>query len=598
MAGDANSASRLMPRWITPRRVGAMTFRRLSVLAPRDYRIWVRAGIAGILGGYLLAFISIQLEQPWAKQGQPRELYVVSAALIAAFLERKGRPRAAAGLVLAAVWVEMHITLLLSGVRAAVGGVFPAMVTGVMCFFGMRAGQVVALSSLVSVTGAVLLGPLLGLGPGLGRGDLIYLVAIEATTLGVAAFLAVLMKTLDDILQTAERDARRVRELIDGAPDAILAINEQGRIDDCNPSAELLFERPRLSLLGTPFAELGLRSRSERPGSELPNSELPNIEPPRRESLELSGLQGEARELFAYPPSRDPRQPIPLEGISRAVARADGSRDCLVVLRDLTARKQAEERTQSLQRQLQHAQKLEALGRLAGGVAHDFNNLLMAVGGYGEALSRHADERVREIAESLIGLRQRAAGLTGHLLAFARKGMTQPRSMDLARAVNEMPRLLRTLIGHRVALEIDALEPIYIHADPAQIEQVLLNLSLNARDAMPNGGLLRISCRSTGDRVQLCVVDTGHGMDDATRLSAFEPFFTTKPRSQGTGLGLALVHGIMEASGGTILLESAPGRGTSFTLSWRALALGVEPNIVCAPQGAGAALELERQGEN
>src|SRR6187401_2029605 len=111
MAGDASSASRLIPtRW-----VGAMTFRRLSVLAPRDYRIWVRAGIAGILGGYLLAFISIQLEQPWAKQGQPRELYVVFAALLAALLERKGRLRAAAGLVLVAVWVEMHITLLVSG---------------------------------------------------------------------------------------------------------------------------------------------------------------------------------------------------------------------------------------------------------------------------------------------------------------------------------------------------------------------------------------------------------------------------------------------------------------------------------------------------
>ena len=570
MAGDANSASRL-------------TYRRLSLLAPHDYQLWVRAGIAGIGLGYLFAFVSILLEQPWAKQGHPRELYVVAAALLAAWLERNGRLRAAAGLVLVAVWVELHVSLLLSGVRAAVGGVFPAVVTGVTCFFGMRAGQVAALSSLASVTGAVLLGPMLGVGPGLGRGDLLYLVAIEATTIGIAALLGVLMKTLDRVLHTAERDARRVRELIDGAPDAILAVNERGVIDDCNPSAEQLFERQRLSLLGTPFRELELRSAADGPASD---------------SLELNALQGEARELFAYPPSRDPQRPIPLEGLCRAVARADGSRDCLVVLRDLTARKQAEERTQSLQRQLQHAQKLEALGRLAGGVAHDFNNLLMAVGGYGETLSRHADERVREIAESLVGLRQRAAGLTGHLLAFARKGMTQPRSMDLARAVNEMPRLLRTLIGSRVALEIDAPEPVYIHADPAQIEQVLLNLSLNARDAMPNGGLLRISCERKGDRVQLCVVDTGHGMDDATRLSAFEPFFTTKPRSQGTGLGLALVHGIMEASGGTIQLESAPGRGTSFTLSWRALALvgvrgvpavGVEPN---------AAIELQRQGEN
>jgi len=560
-AAEANSASQL-------------TFRRLSLLAPRDYRNWVRAGIAFVLVGYSLAFISIQLEEPWAIQGQPRELYVLAAALVAFWLERKGRLQAAARLVLAAVWIEMHISLCLGGARAAVGGVFPAVVTGVILFFGVRAGQAAALSSLLSVTGAVAVGPLLGLGPGLHSGDLLYLVAIEATTLGVALLLGLLMGTLETVLQAAERDARRVRELIDGAPDAILAVNEQGLIEDCNPSAEQLFERPRRELLGRHFRELGLRTSAERQG---------------REPLELSTLEPEARELFAYRADRELDRPVPLEGISRTVRRADGSRDSLVVLRDLTSRKLAEERTQTLQRQLQHAQKLEALGRLAGGVAHDFNNLLMAVGGYGEALARHADAGVREIAESLIGLRQRAAGLTGHLLAFARKGMTQPRSMDLARAVNEMPRLLRQLVGSRVALEIDAPEPVYIHADPAQIEQVLLNLALNARDAMPDGGLLRMSCRRVGDRVELCVVDTGHGMDDATRLSAFEPFFTTKPRSQGTGLGLALVQGIMEASGGTIQLESAPGRGTSFTLGWRALALGVEPN---------SPLELQREREN
>lgn len=554
--------------------MSALTFRRLSLLAPKDYRTWVRAGIAFVLIGYGLAFASIQLEQPWAEQQHPRDPYVMAAALLAAWLERRGRLQAAARLLLAPVWIEAHISLLEGGARAPVAAVFPAVVTGVMLFFGVRAGQVVALSSLVSVTAAVALGPALDWGPGLHLGDLLYLVEIEATTLGIALLLGLLMRTLDKVLRNAERDARRVRELLDGAPDAILAVNQQGLIDDCNPSAEQLFERSRPELLGTRFSELGLRAIAD---------------PARPEALGVSSLEPEARELFVYPPSRTAEAPVPLEGLARPVRRSDGSEDALVVLRDLSARKRAEERTQSLQRQLQHAQKLEALGRLAGGVAHDFNNLLMAVGGCGEVLSRHADERVREIAESLIGLRQRAAGLTGHLLAFARKGMTQPRRMDLARAVNEMPRLLRQLIGSRVALEIDAPEPAFIHADPAQIEQVLLNLALNARDAMPDGGLLRMSCARAGEHVQLCVTDTGQGMDDATRLSAFEPFFTTKPRSQGTGLGLALVQGIMEASGGTIQLESAPGQGTRFTLSWRALALGVEPHVP---------VELQREREN
>jgi PAS domain S-box-containing protein len=551
-----------------------LTFRRLSILAPRDYRNWVRAGIVAVSLSYSLAFLSIQLEQPWAAQGHPRELYVVGATLLAAWLERRGRLTAAALVVVTAIWIEMHLSLLTTGLRAAIGGVFPAFVTGVILFFGVRVGQLAAFSSLISVTGSVLLGQRLGWGPGLKEGDLLYLVEIEASTLGISLLLGLLMNTLDSVLQTAERDARRVRELIDGAPDAILSVNQQGLIDDCNPSAEALFERPRSELLGQPFSDLPLRASSEHS---------------QREALDLSTLEPEPRELFASPAGRNPEQPVPLEAISRTVLRADGSRDSLVVLRDLTARKLTEERTQTLQRQLQHAQKLEALGRLAGGVAHDFNNLLMAVGGYGEVLLRHSDGRVREIAEGLIGLRQRAAGLTGHLLAFARKGMTQPRSMDLTRAVTEMPRLLRQLIGSRVVLEIDAPDPVFIHADPAQIEQVLLNLALNARDAMPDGGLLRMSCRRAGSRVLLRVTDTGHGMDDATRLSAFDPFFTTKPRSQGTGLGLALVQGIMEASGGTILLESAPGKGTSFTLGWPALELGVEPN---------APTELQRQREN
>ena len=161
-------------------------------------------------------------------------------------------------------------------------------------------------------------------------------------------------------------------------------------------------------------------------------------------------------------------------------------------------------------------------------------------------------------------------------MAFARKGMTQPRALELSKTVRESRRLLEPLIGAPVVLVIDAPGAAVIHADPAQIEQVLLNLALNARDAMPSGGTLSIGCRlieETG-RVELRVADTGHGMDEATRRSAFEPFFTTKPRRQGTGLGLSLVHGIVEASGGSIRLESEPGHGTVLTLSWPALRAG------------------------
>jgi signal transduction histidine kinase len=557
-------------------------FERLSVQAPRHHRRWVRAGIIATSASYALAFLSIQLEQPWSEQAHPRELYVVLAGVIAAWLEHRGKTRAAARLVLAAIWLEMHTTLLTLGARSAVGGVFPAVLVGVVLFFGARAGTWVALSSLLSVPGAVLVGPLLGLGPGLRSGDLVYLVAIEACSLGVTILLRQLMNTLDGVLASAERDARRLRELIDGAPDAIVVVNEAGIIEDCNPSAELLFLRRRAELVGARFVDLGLTHAHG---------------PRRGEPVESRGLGAEPAEFWG-PPADGPPPPgesaasagrAPLEGVARAVSRKDGARDCVVMLRDISQRKAAEMRTTQLSRQLQQSQKLEALGKLAGGVAHDFNNLLMAIGGYAEALSRHGDPRVRDVAESMLGLRRQAAGLTEHLVAFARKGMTQPRALELSTAVRESRRLLEPLVGANVTLAIDAPQAAVIHADPAQIEQVLLNLALNARDAMASGGTLSIGCRlleETG-RVELRVADTGHGMDEATRRSAFEPFFTTKPRRQGTGLGLALVHGIVEASGGSIRLESEPGQGAVFTLSWPALRPGADTRAA-SPERDGA----------
>jgi signal transduction histidine kinase len=562
-----------------------LIFKRLSLQAPQHYRRGVRAVIVATLVSYTLAFASIQLEQSWQTQAHPRELYVIGAGLLAAWLERKGRARSAARLVLAAIWLELHLSLLTVGARAAVGGVFPAILAGVILFFGARAGALMALSSLLSVPGFVLVGPLLGVGPGLQSGDLIYLVAIEACTMAIAFPLLLLMNTLNGVLGNAERDARRLRELFDGAPDAIVVVNAQGRIEDSNPSAQILFQKEHEELIGARFVDLGLSSAAEGAEDEAVDVDALGADareflgPPMRErpGVLARGLAGALAQQLPGAPAYDEADPgtrTPLEGVARTVERDDGSRDCLIVLRDISQRKLSAQ----LQRQLQKSQKLEALGKLAGGVAHDFNNLLMAVGGYAENLGRHDDPAVRDVARSLLGLRRRAAGLTEHLMAFAKKGMTQPRALELSRAVSESPRLLEQLMQPKITLRVDAPEPAFIHADPAQIEQVLLNLAINARDAMPGGGTLTISCQvlpETG-RVELRVADTGHGMDEATRRSAFEPFFTTKPRAQGTGLGLALVHGIVEASGGTIRLESTPGRGTEFTLSWPALRLGTD----------------------
>jgi two-component system, cell cycle sensor histidine kinase and response regulator CckA len=235
----------------------------------------------------------------------------------------------------------------------------------------------------------------------------------------------------------------------------------------------------------------------------------------------------------------------------------------LAVVRDLT-------RTKELETQLRQAQKMEAVGRLAGGIAHDFNNLLTAISGYSEFLIEGLDDgRLRRHADEIRKAAARAASLTGQLLAFSRRQVLQPRALDLNAVVSDMDMMLRRLIGEDVEL-VALLDPNVgpVQADPTQVEQVIVNLAVNARDAMPNGGSVTIETSDIstddGDFVELRMTDTGIGMTEAERQQLFDPFFTTK--EGGTGLGLATVYGIVEQSGGTIEVDTAPGMGSSFRI--------------------------------
>jgi PAS domain S-box-containing protein len=238
------------------------------------------------------------------------------------------------------------------------------------------------------------------------------------------------------------------------------------------------------------------------------------------------------------------------------------------IVEDITERKLLEE-------QLRQSQKMEAIGRLAGGVAHDFNNLLTVIAGYGEMMITDAgdNDSLRQGAEAICEASGRATALTSQLLAFSRRQVVQPRILDLNLVVGNMENMLQRLLGETVALTtIPSPSAAKVKVDPGQIEQVIVNLAVNAKDAMPGGGKLAIEVAAAESpstrQVMLAIRDTGTGMSDEVQSHLFEPFYTTKPRGKGTGLGLSIVYGIVKQAGGSIAVDTQVGRGTTFRLAF------------------------------
>jgi len=247
------------------------------------------------------------------------------------------------------------------------------------------------------------------------------------------------------------------------------------------------------------------------------------------------------------------------------------------VMLDITERKQIEA-------QFVQAQKMQAVGQLAAGVAHDFNNILTAISGYSDLLLSQlaVDDPVRPHAQEIERAAYRAARLTRQLLAFSRRQVLEPHVLDLKAVVTEMVNMLQRLVGENINVRVTLAEHLgHIRADPGQIEQVIMNLAVNSRDAMPNGGTLAIQTANAalgpeecaelgeltaGDYVMLAVTDTGIGMSAEVKARVFEPFFTTKELGKGTGLGLATCYGIVRQSGGQMSVHSEPGQGTTFKI--------------------------------
>jgi two-component system cell cycle sensor histidine kinase/response regulator CckA len=402
---------------------------------------------------------------------------------------------------------------------------------------------------------------------------------------------------ITDIKQR-EMEERRAKEqlriILGGIQDAIIAQQTDGKVLFINDSAARLFGFPSAeaayAVEGTPAAE-ELRKKvvvTDEYGKPLAQEKTPA-------RVAMGGVEAPAMTLRFKMDSEGPEHWV----VTRAtpVFGEDGKVQFIIqIIHDITEVRETEER-------FRQAQKMEAVGRLAGGIAHDFNNLLTVINGYSDlVLSKLSPEGGGESFANLSEVREagrRAASLTQQLLAFSRKQLLAPKVLDLNEIVQRMDTMLRRLIGEDVRL-VTRLSPHLppVRVDVSQMEQVILNLAVNARDAMPTGGELTMETGASdapdgrlperfaeplaGRQVKLTVKDTGTGMSEAVRQRIFEPFFTTKETGKGTGLGLAMVYGIVRQSGGNIYVTSEPGKGSIFEVYLPAASPETKPEEAAA----------------
>ena len=366
----------------------------------------------------------------------------------------------------------------------------------------------------------------------------------------------------------AEAHRATLATVVERINDAIIGLTPAGIVTAWNGGAERLFGYAAAEILGQPVAIL-----TDQAGLDEQTGVLDRVR------------QGEPKLQYETRRRRKDGTPVdvaltitPIEDTAGQVIGVSA------VARDITAAKEAAERQRSLQERTNQAQRMESLGRLAGGVAHDFNNILAIVANYTDfAIDETADRP--GVQADLIQVRtavDRATNLTRQLLTFTRGDAIQPQDVDLNGALAEVRAMLERTIGeHITLLAVPSPRPPTVHADPGQIQQILLNLAINARDAMPEGGTIVLEANTAaidgnelnmqpplaaGTYARLLVSDTGEGMSPEVATRIFEPFYTTKPHGKGTGLGLATVYGIVTEAGGSINVYSEPGIGTTFRI--------------------------------
>jgi PAS domain S-box-containing protein len=368
--------------------------------------------------------------------------------------------------------------------------------------------------------------------------ELVDELALVVITAGVVLRGGLLVRELERLRRTSEQSERKFRLVFERAPIGI-SIGTNGIMSETNPTLQRM-----LGYSKSEFAEMHYTDVTHPDDQDL--------------KLQLE-LDAGTRDAFAIDKRYRRSDGSYIEAhVNVALDVEDGLGISMV--EDVTGRRELED-------QLRQAQKMDSIGKLAGGIAHDFNNLMTAVMGYSDLLLRDAVGPDRDKVDAIRDSAVRASDLTRQLLAFSRRQIMLPQDIDLRDVVTRMETLLRRLIGDDVQLHtLFGADPVVVRADKTQLEQVVMNLAVNSRDAMPGGGTLTIAVLSDGDSAVLTVVDDGMGMDEETMAQIFEPFFTTKSLAESSGLGLSTVHGIVGQSGGTVDVYSEPGQGTTFTI--------------------------------
>jgi PAS domain S-box-containing protein len=534
-----------------------------AVLADRDV---LRAELRAPDGRILTARSDGEKAGGGARPLDPADLLVYTAPIVSS------------GVEIATLSIELSLGGLRAGVARARGLValvsFAVFVLGLLAAMAIAAHVTAPLRQVAATAERI------------AAGDLASRASVDSRD--EVGQLAATFNRMVDRLQDAHREVEaarhRLEEVLDHIPADVAMFDPSGRYVYLNP-AVLDDPGERSRLIGrtpTDFAvRLGL---GEEHGREAMETIAACVHDRRRILTEMSSTPADGEErhfVRSYSPIFDEAGDV-----GRVIAHGV----------DVTELRQAEAELRDTQERLLQSQKMESVGRLAGGVAHDFNNLLTTMAGNADLLLMEeglaADDR--ELVEEILEASRRAADLTQQLLAFSRKQVTQPKVLDLNQTISGIEKMLRRLIGEDVELITTLEEPLAsVRADPGQIEQVIVNLAVNARDAMPRGGMLTLSTSTVlleeeyrgafdhtmpaGRYVQVTVADAGTGMDRPTLERIFEPFFTNKEVGKGTGLGLATAYGIVHQAEGFIRVYSEPGLGTTFKIFFPALAADADP---------------------